>query len=77
VAIAVAGGTRIIAAAVVVAAVAAAALAQRGGFGGGGRDRRFAEFQTPPNVPYDGRFAFVRVKYETAPGGYWWRGQPA
>jgi hypothetical protein len=30
-----------------------------------------------PNAPYDGRFNFVRVKYETAPGGYWWRGQPA
>jgi len=59
--------------ALLIVAVAAAALAQRRLFGGG----RFAEFQTPPNTPYDGRFAFVRVKYETAPGGYWWRGQPA
>ena len=50
--------------------------AQRGGgrfFGGG----RFVPFQIPPNQKYDGRFTFVRVKYETAPGGYWWRGQPA
>ena len=66
----------IVAVAVLTVAVAAAALAQRRNFGGG-RDRRFAEFQTAPNVPYDGRFAFVRVKYETAPGGYWWRGQPS
>lgn len=29
------------------------------------------------NAPYDGRFAFVRVTYETAEGGYWYRGQPA
>ena len=29
------------------------------------------------NLPYDGRFAFVRVTYETLPGGYWYRGQPA
>jgi hypothetical protein len=32
---------------------------------------------TPPNIPYDGRFTFVRVKYETAPGGYWYRGLPS
>ena len=25
------------------------------------------------NVPYDGQFTFVRVKYETAPGGFWRR----
>ena len=24
-----------------------------------------------PNTPYDGRFTFVRVRYEPAPGGYW------
>src|SRR5262249_44114097 len=24
-----------------------------------------------PNIPYDGRFTFVRVRYEPAPGGYW------
>ena len=69
--------TRVIAVAVLVVAVAAAAFAQRRGFGGGGRGARYAQFRTPPNVPYDGRFAFVRVKYETAPGGYWWRGQPS
>jgi hypothetical protein len=63
---------RVLAVAVLVVATAAVVLTQRG-FGGG---RRFA----PPialNVPYDGRFAFVRVKYDTAPGGYWWRGQPS
>ena len=29
------------------------------------------------NVPYDGQFTFVRVKYETAPGGYWAGGRPS
>jgi hypothetical protein len=56
-----------------VAALSAAVLAQRDFFFGGGR----YQFRVAPNVPYDGRFAFVRVKYETAPGGYWWRGQPS
>jgi len=51
---------------------AAAALAQRGGFGG-----RFVPFAIQPNAHYDGRFTFVRVTYETAPGGYWWRGLPS
>jgi hypothetical protein len=51
------------------------AFAQRPGGGFfGSRSRPFA---VPPNAPYDGRFAFVRVKYETAPGGYWWRGLPS
>ncbi len=55
--------------------VAVTALAQRrfgGGFGG-----RRPVLRTMPNVPYDGRFTFVRVKYETAEGGYWYRGLPA
>src|SRR5207247_3869170 len=54
--------------------VAFAAFAQRpGGFFGG----RLMSFRGEPNAPYDGRFTFVRVKYETAPGGYWWRGLPS
>jgi hypothetical protein len=57
----------------VVLSLAGAALAQRRGFGFGGRDR----FQMRPNARYDGRFTFVRVNYETAPGGYWYRGLPA
>ena len=53
----------------------ATALAQRRrGFGGFGGPR---SVDTLPNSPYDGRFNFVRVTYETAPGGYWWRGQPS
>jgi len=53
---------------------AAAALAQRqfdDGFRGYGR--------TPAihNVPYDGQFTFVRVQYDTAPGGYWAGGRPS
>jgi hypothetical protein len=34
-------------------------------------------FVVRPNIPYDGRFTFVRLKYETAPGGYWYGGWPA
>lgn len=29
------------------------------------------------NVPYDGRFTFVRVKYTPSPGGYWAGGLPS
>lgn len=29
------------------------------------------------NIPYDGRFTFARIKYETAPGGYYYGGLPA
>src|SRR6185436_8554453 len=47
------------------------ALAQRRFFGGEGRD---VDVQ---NVPYDGRFTFARLKYTTAPGGYWYQGLPA
>ena len=46
------------------------ALAQ---FGGGPR----GPFVVRPNIPYDGRFTFVRLKYTTAPGGYWYGGWPA
>jgi hypothetical protein len=60
---------------------AGATLAQRrgsggpGGFGGYGGSPR--PFHPEPNAGYDGRFTFVRVSYETAPGGYWYRGLPA
>jgi hypothetical protein len=51
-------------------------FAQDGGWFGG-----FEALRSPrrgaENVPYDGRFTFVRVNYTTAPGGYWYRGQPA
>jgi hypothetical protein len=49
--------------------IAATALAQFGFARGPFRER--------PNIPYDGRFTFVRVKYNTAPGGYWYGGWPA
>ena len=65
----------VIAGALVICA-AAVVLAQRrfddfGGFGGYGR--------TPAihNAPYDGQFTFVRVKYDTAPGGFWAGGRPS
>jgi Domain of unknown function (DUF4159) len=63
-------------AAALVIAVAAAAYAQRrfDDFGFGGYRGRVPEIH---NVPYDGRFTFVRIKYETAPGGYWAGGRPS
>jgi len=34
--------------------------------------RRFDGYYRPlPNIPYDGRFTFVRIRYTPAPGGYW------
>jgi len=34
--------------------------------------REFSGAYRPlPNIPYDGRFTFVRVRYTPAPGGYW------
>jgi hypothetical protein len=52
-------------------AVAAGAAAQR---------RGFYEYSVEPslhNVRYDGRFTFARIKYQTAPGGYWYQGMPS
>jgi hypothetical protein len=57
----------------VVLCATAAALAQR-------QFRDEFGFGSAPvihNVPYDGQFTFVRVKYETAPGGYWAGGRPS
>ena len=48
------------------------AFAQRFFFGGEeGRDVRIR------NGSYDGRFTFTRLKYTTAPGGYWYQGLPS
>ena len=49
----------------VVLAMGGVALAQIGfgGFNG--------SYRPLPNIPYDGRFTFVRVRYDPAPGGYW------
>ena len=69
-------GRRFLIAVALALCIAAAALAQRrfnDGFG-------FDEYaRTPPihNVPYDGQFTFVRVQYDTAPGGYWAGGRPS
>ena len=58
---------------VVLFCLTGAILAQRGRFGG----LSAARFHIPSNIPYDGRFTFVRISYETAPGGYWYRGLPS
>jgi Domain of unknown function (DUF4159) len=44
---------------------------------GSGQRGGSISLDVPPNVRYDGRFTFVRLKYETAPGGYWYRGLPS
>ena len=54
---------------------AGSALAQRG-FGRrfGRQVGREVDVQ---NEPYDGRFTFARVRYTTAPGGFWYQGLPS
>jgi uncharacterized protein DUF4159 len=64
---------RVLLAGVVALSLATAALAQRRFFDGEGYSRDPAIH----NVPYDGQFTFVRIKYETAPGGYWAGGRPS
>jgi hypothetical protein len=54
-------------------AMGAAALAQFGG----GRFRGGFRQEILRNTPYDGRFTFVRMNYESTPDGYWYGGQPA
>lgn len=53
-------------------AVATAAQQRRG-------SREAAAYPPPAadSIRYDGRFTFVRLSYETAPGGYWYRGVPS
>ena len=62
--------------AILAAATTAMAQGRRfgGDFFGGSRYRNFTPY---PNVPYDGRFAFVRVIYESDASGYWYRGLPS
>ena len=60
---------------IVVAAAGGLAQGRFGDFGRFGGRRR--PFQAQPNIPYDGRFTFVRVSYEVGPGGYWYRGEPS
>ena len=52
----------------------AAAFAQDFGFRGGFYRGPFRQY---PNVAYDGRFTFVRLKYSHLPGGDWYGGWPA
>ena len=33
--------------------------------------REASAYRPQPNIPYDGRFTFVRVRYNPSPGGYW------
>jgi hypothetical protein len=51
-----------------------AAFAQDFGFRGGFYRGPFRQY---PNVQYDGRFTFVRLKYAHLPGGNWYGGWPA
>lgn len=58
---------------VAVLAVGLAAFAQGRRF----RNREPVDFKPAANTPYDGRFVFARLKYTTAPGGYYYYGLPA
>ena len=60
---------RVLTAAGAILLMAGAALAQYGGPRG--------PFHQYPNIPYDGRFTFVRLKYTHGPGGNWYGGWPA
>jgi hypothetical protein len=60
---------RVLTAASVILLTAAAALAQFGGPRG--------PFHEYPNIPYDGQFTFVRLKYTHGPGGNWYGGWPS
>lgn len=53
---------------VVLIGLSAAAIAQRDFYGWE---------PSISNIPYDGRFTFVRVRYTPAPGGYWAGGMPS
>ena len=61
--------TRVVTALSIALLVAATALAQFGGPRG--------PFHEYPNIPYDGQFTFVRLKYTHGPGGNWYGGWPA
>src|SRR4051794_32544745 len=56
--------------AAILAATAAGLLAQR-------RRSFYGWDPTVRNVPYDGQFTFVRIRYTSAPGGYWSGGRPS
>jgi hypothetical protein len=58
----------------VLLSLTAAAFAQRG-FGRDARDQ--GPLRLRANASYDGRFTFVRITYDTAPGGYWAGGRPS
>ena len=61
---------RVLMSAAVIAAIAGAARAQF-------RRAPTENVRLRTNIPYDGRFTFVRLNYTTAPGGYFYRGEPA
>ena len=65
---------RTITALLIASALTSAALAQDFGFRGFGFRGRFRIY---PNAAYDGRFTFVRIRYNHLPGGNWYGGWPA
>jgi hypothetical protein len=69
---------RIVAAATLALVLAQPASAQRRGGGGGGFGSAFGCVSPPiSNVPYDGRFTFVRLSYNGGPGNCYYRGEPS
>jgi Domain of unknown function (DUF4159) len=62
------------------AAVALALAAALSAMVAAQRARFWDQYAVEPrlhNVPYDGRFTFARIKYTTAPGGFWYQGMPS
>jgi hypothetical protein len=51
----------------------------RGGASGFGRLGAVSDCSDPPinNIPYDGQFTFVRLRYNGGPGQCYYRGEPA
>jgi hypothetical protein len=66
-----------VAAAVIVATLACLAVASAAQRRGEWREGGAYPPVAADNIPYDGRFTFVRLSYDTAPGGYWYRGMPS
>lgn len=68
---------------IVIATIAMSTSSTARAQGGGGQGLRFgsltdcADPPTTKNVPYDGQFTFVRLKYKGSPGNCYYRGEPS
>ena len=73
-------GYQVAVACVIALCVGSVGRAQNGGLQGGARFGALTDCPAPPttkNVPYDGQFTFVRLKYKGGPGSCYYRGEPS